>query len=161
MTKEHTVRFKNPFLFVDSIQRDKVERQMQFNMNFGRRLSYGFIGKVTDWEVYIIPFSENAVAESSNGRRLETAFNISFDISNVTYFSSSANNGFPDLIFNLSIPKGVSVGAADVLEVFDPAGQVGVHLQLAHHLPCFVRLLPSRVTHCTCKEEIRPGKDDV
>ena len=75
--------------------------------------------------------------------RLDTAFNISFDISNAQHFSSSANNGLLDLIFNLSVSKGVSVGAADVLEVFDPAGQVGVHLQLAHHLPCVVRLLPS------------------
>ena len=140
--RAYCVRFKNPLLYhlcwLHSRQSGGTDA---IQLNFGMRLSYGFIEKQTDREVYIIPFSENAVAESSNGRRLETAFNISFDISNVKYFSSSANNGFLDLIFNLSIPKGVSVGAADVLEVFDSAGQVVVHLQLAHHLPCIVRLL--------------------
>jgi len=101
------------------------------------------------------------VAKSSNVR-LHTAFNISFEISNAQQiFSSSASNGFLDLLFYLSISKGVSVGAADVLEMFEPACQVGVDLQLTNHLPGIVSLLPSRVTHGPCKEVIRPEKDDI
>ena len=47
----------------------------------------------------------------------------------VQHFSNTANYGFLDLFFCLSIAKGISMGAANVLEMFDPAGQVGVDLQ--------------------------------
>ena len=75
--------------------------------------------------------------------------------------SNTPNYGFLDLFFYLSIAQGISMGAANVLEMFDPAAQVGVNLQPANDLSCIVRLLPSRVTHGLCKEEIRPEKDDV
>jgi len=45
---------------------------------------------------------------------------IFLEISYAHHISASARNDFLDLFFCLSIPKSISMGAANVLEMFDP-----------------------------------------
>ena len=80
-------------------------------------------------EKYRFHVAKNVFAESSYGRLIHTAFHIYSDISNPQHFSDSAKNGFLDLVFYLRISKSVSVGAANVLEMFHSAAQVGVNLR--------------------------------